>query len=162
MHIWGQTVVGIRPCFYSNTIRGIFNGAISNKHSFYRVLVRVLSKAPTLMPCPGPHQTFVMLICLLPSPREMQSSPVWMVVSIMLIPIDRPMWIPSVLGLFSGAITLTREKVTFSPPNTFMWNCLLSREIMSWIKEFVTKSNLIFCSQQHSISQTLLILMHIN
>ena len=112
-------------------------------------------RLPTLMPCPGPHLTFVMLICLLPSP-------VWMVVSIMLIPIDRPMWLPSVLGLFSGAITLTREKVTFSPLNTFMWNCLLSREIMSWIKELVTKSNLIFCSQQHSISQTLLILMHIN
>ena len=37
--------MGIRPCFYSNTIRGIFKGAISNKHS-YRVFVRLLSKAP--------------------------------------------------------------------------------------------------------------------
>ena len=63
-------------------------------------------RLPTLMPWPGPQVTWSMVICSLPSPMEMQSSPVFMFVLVMLIPDERPMWIPSVFRLSSGALTV--------------------------------------------------------
>ena len=61
-------------------------------------------RLPTLMPWPGPQVTLWILICSLPSPIETQSSPVSMVESVILIPEERPMWIPSVLRLSCGAL----------------------------------------------------------
>lgn len=61
-------------------------------------------KLPTLIPCPGPHVTLKTVICLLPSPKEMQSSPVAMLEWVMFTWVDFPMWIPSVLGLVAGAL----------------------------------------------------------
>ncbi|KAI9160306.1 hypothetical protein LWI28_006981 [Acer negundo] len=68
-------------------------------------------RLPTLMPWPGPHVTFVIVICRLPSPMDTQSSPVPIFESVMLIPVDRPIWIPSVLRLCSGAEMVKRLKV---------------------------------------------------
>lgn len=70
-------------------------------------------KLPTLTPWPGPHVTFWTNTCWLPSPRDTQSSPVLMLESVMLIPEDRPIWIPSVFRLFSGALMVTCTKATF-------------------------------------------------
>ena len=47
-----------------------------------------LSKLLTLMPCPGPHFTFVTVSWDVPSPTEMQSSPVPMLVSRILTTFD--------------------------------------------------------------------------
>ena len=63
-------------------------------------------RLPMLMPWPGPQVTSLMNICSLPSPMEMQSSPVFMCVFVMLIPDERPMWIPSVFRLSPGALTV--------------------------------------------------------
>lgn len=64
-------------------------------------------RLPMLIPCLGPHWVLVMLTNLLPGPKEMQSSPVPINECMMLIPLDDEMWIPSVLGLSSGAIIVT-------------------------------------------------------
>ena len=101
-------------------------------------------RLPMLNPWPGPHETLLMEIFLLPSPIDTQSSPVWMSELIILILVERPMWIPSVLRLFSSAMTLTCWKVKFVQPNTFTWNCLLFRDVTSRTTEFLTKLNLIF------------------
>lgn len=80
-------------------------------------------RLPTLMPWPGPHQMFEMRISVLPCPIEMQSSPVPIRVSWMMTPELRPMWMPSVLGLSSGAsmrILLARK---FWHCNTLKWKC---------------------------------------
>lgn len=105
-----------------------------------------LPRLPTLIPWPGPQVTLWTRISRVPSPMETQSSPVAIFVSIMFIPLDRPTWIPSVLGLPSGAMTITFWKVTFLQPNKLMWNCLLSNDVMSRINASVTKSNLMFWS----------------
>ena len=63
-------------------------------------------RLPMLMPWPGPQVTSLMDICSLPSPMEMKSLPVFMFALVMLIPDDRPMWIPSVFRLSSGAMTV--------------------------------------------------------
>ena len=82
-------------------------------------------RLPTLMPWPGPQVTPWMITFLLPSPRETQSSPVLMFELRILTPFDRPMWIPSVFKLVSGAETVKRWKVMFWHPRTLTWNCLL-------------------------------------
>lgn len=64
-------------------------------------------RLPMLIPWPGPHWTLVTLMPLLPGPNEMQSSPVPITECMMLTPVDLEICIPSVLGLFAGAITVT-------------------------------------------------------
>lgn len=102
-------------------------------------------RLPTLMPCPGPHVTLRTVTCSLPSPRDTQSSPVLMLESVMLIPVDRPMWMPSVFKLFSGASMVTFTKFMFLQFIKFMWKSLLFNELMPWINEFVTALNRKFC-----------------
>jgi hypothetical protein len=103
-------------------------------------------RLPMLMPWPGPQVTFVIVTSLLPSPREIQSSPVAMFVSVMLIPDERPMWIPSVFALSPGAVMVTCWNMRFLHPKTLMWKFLLFSDLMSRTIEFVMKSSLIFCS----------------
>ena len=52
------------------------------------------------------------------------------------------MWIPSVLRLYEGAVIVTCSKRMFLQPSTLMWKSLLFREVIPYILEFVTKSNL--------------------
>jgi len=101
-----------------------------------------LPRLPMLMPCPGPHVTLVMLICLLPSPREMQSSPVAIFDIVIAILFDRPMCILSVLGLFSGAVILILENVRLLQPRTLIWKFLLSSDVILFTIELVMKLNL--------------------
>lgn len=102
-------------------------------------------KLPILIPCPGPQITLWILTLRLPCPMEMQSSPVLMVESTILIPLHRPMWIPSVLGLSPGASTVNCLNVKFSQPRRLTWKLLLFRVLMSLTKLFLTKLNLILC-----------------
>ena len=101
-----------------------------------------LPRLPTLMPCPGPHVTLATSICLLPSPREMQSSPVAILDIVIAILFDRPMCIPSVLGLFSGAIILILWNVRLLQPRTLIWKFLLSSDVILFTIELVMKLNL--------------------
>lgn len=64
-------------------------------------------RLPTQMPWPSPQVILWILICPLPSPIETQSSPVSMAESVISIPEERPMWIPSVLRLSFGALIAT-------------------------------------------------------
>ena len=104
-----------------------------------------LPRLPMLIPWPGPQFTPWISISRLPSPREMQSSPVEIFELITLILVERPMWIPSVFGLFLGALMVTWLNVRFWHPKTLMWNCLLLYDVMSRTIELVTKSNLRLC-----------------
>lgn len=108
-------------------------------------------KLPTLIPCPGPHVMFRMTICRLPSPREMQSSPVPIFELIIFTLVDLPIWISSVLGLFSGALTLKFVNVILLHPKTLAWKYLLSFEFMSWIIELLRKAKPKFCEKLHQI-----------
>ena len=105
-----------------------------------------LPRLPILMPWPGPHLTLSIVTSWLPSPREIQSSPVPMVVSVTMIPDERPMWIPSVLWLVPGAVTVTCSIVKFLHPKTLMWKLLASLDVMPWTTPFVMKSSLKLCS----------------
>ncbi|KAH0433655.1 hypothetical protein IEQ34_026981 [Dendrobium chrysotoxum] len=62
-------------------------------------------KLPTLMPWPGPHLTLLTVMFELPGPMETQSSPEEIRDFVIRISDESPMWIPSVLGLFPGAIS---------------------------------------------------------
>jgi len=68
-------------------------------------------RLPTLIPWPGPQVTLLIVIWLLPLPKETQSSPVAIFESRTLTLVDRAMWIPSVLRLCSDAEMVKREKV---------------------------------------------------
>jgi hypothetical protein len=101
-----------------------------------------LPRLPMLIPWPGPQITPLISISRLPSPMEIQSSPVEIFELITLILVERPMWIPSVLGLFSGVLMVIWSNVRFWHPKTLMLNCLLLNDVMSRTIELVTKSNL--------------------
>lgn len=110
-------------------------------------------RLPTLMPCPGPHVTFKTLICLLPSPKEMQSSPVAMFVLVMFTRVDLPMWIPSVFGLFPGAIAWKFINVMLLQPRTLTWKYLLSFDVMSRIIVLLRKPKPKFYRNIHKKTQ---------
>lgn len=103
-----------------------------------------LPRLPILMPCPGPHVTVSIWTFLLPSPNEMQSSPVFMFVFVMLSPFNLPMWIPSVLRLVPGALMVTWSSLLLSQPNIFMWKNLLLVDVKSFTTAFLQLVNLIF------------------
>ncbi len=56
------------------------------------------------MPCPGPQVILVMEILVFPCPMEMQSSPVAITLFDILTRLDMLICMPSVLGLFAGAV----------------------------------------------------------
>ncbi|KAL1200819.1 hypothetical protein V5N11_009483 [Cardamine amara subsp. amara] len=80
-----------------------------------------LPRHPMAMPCPGPHSTFSTVRSSIPSPMETQSSPVSIFAPSNLIPMDLPMWIPSVLRLSGGASIPIPSKVTFLQLRMFTW-----------------------------------------
>jgi len=74
---------------------------------------------------------------------EMQSSPVLMAVLRMVTDDDNWTWMPSVLGLFPGALTLTPAMCTFLQPLMTMWYSWLFNEVIPLItmfSEFVKRS----------------------
>ena len=107
MHFRGSALMGSRPCLHSHAILGVgevqFLTLMPTTGSSWGYFPRL----PTLMPWPGPQVTLWILICSLSAPIETQSSPVSMVESVILIPEERPMWIPSVLRLSSSALIAT-------------------------------------------------------
>ena len=101
-----------------------------------------LPRLPMLIPCPGLHVTLVTSISLLPSPREMQSSPVAILDFVIVILFDGPMCIPSEFGLFSGAIILILWNVRLLQLRTLIWKFLLSSDVILLTVELVMKLNL--------------------
>lgn len=77
-----------------------------------------------------------------PGPTETQSSPVDITESATLIRDESPMWIPSVLGLSSGAIIRTPLNSRSLEAKTLKWKCLLLTELISRIDVLLTKLNL--------------------
>ena len=108
--------------------------------------LKYLPRLPMLIPWPGPHLTLWIVTSLLPSPREIQSSPVPIVVSETVISFERPMWIPSVLRLVVGAVMVICWIFNLLHPKTLMWKLLGSLNVMPWITPFVMKSSLKVCS----------------
>ena len=76
-----------------------------------------------------------------PSPREMQSSPVAMFESTILMLLELPTWIPSVFGLSPGAIICTELNLMLSDAKTIMWKNLLFADEMRRIDALVMKLN---------------------
>lgn len=74
-----------------------------------------------LIPWPGPQAMRWINKFLEPGPRDMQSSPVLMELSVMDIPEEDWIWMPSVLGLQLGALMFSFLSVIFSQPSIAMW-----------------------------------------
>ena len=83
-------------------------------------------RLPTLIPWLGPQVTWLIVTSWVPSPMEMQSSPVPILALVMVMLDERLMWIPSVLGLFPGAVMVTCWIYKLLHPKMFMWKNLLS------------------------------------
>lgn len=64
-------------------------------------------RLPMLIPCPGPHRIFFILMLELPFTMDTQSSPVPILHFSRTTLVDSVMCIPSVLGLSPGADTFT-------------------------------------------------------
>lgn len=106
-------------------------------------------RLPTLIPCPGPQVIPLILMLRLPCPIEMQSSPVLMMESLILMLLLKPRWIPSVLGLLSGAVIVTRSKVILVQPKSPIWKCLLSKLVTSLTKLLLTLLNFMLCTKSY-------------
>ena len=98
------------------------------------------------MPWPGPHLMSLMSMSEVPGPKEMQSSPVPMVVLRMLTCREWLTWMPSVLGLLDGAMIRTPWTVTPLQSKMDMWNSLLSSSVscftltpLDWLMSSVCK-----------------------
>jgi hypothetical protein len=97
-----------------------------------------LPRLPMLRPWPGPQLILAMTRSEFPCPIEMQSSPVRIWVSTILTSVLASMWIPSVLGLVSGASSMRLLARNFLQPITAMWkNFGLSDVIFFTIVSFV-------------------------
>lgn len=106
-----------------------------------------LPKLPILMPWPGPQATPFTSIDWLPDTMDTQSSPVPMTDLDILMFLEVPMWMPSVLGLSAGAESLTWLMLMFSQAKMLKWELLLLMDSMFSTLEFLTKSNLNVCIQ---------------
>lgn len=67
-----------------------------------------------LMPCPGPQSTFATVMLYDPGPIDIQSSPVPIVMPVILTRVEPLMWMPSVFGLSAGAVMSTALMTTFA------------------------------------------------
>lgn len=70
----------------------------------YRLILRI---SAYLTPWPGPHLMLLINKLFVPGPIDMQSSPVCMVLPLIVTPVEVCTWMPSVFGLRSGAISFT-------------------------------------------------------
>lgn len=101
-----------------------------------------------LMPWPGPHETPEMSMSWLPETMDMQSSPVRMAAPEMRIAVEEPMRIPSVLGLWAGAVIRIWVMLMWWQANMIMWELLLLIDRRLYTLELLTKSNLSVCKLQ--------------
>lgn len=99
--IGSKPIHWIWPCFNPDPNVCVSECAIPHYQSSCSFMD--LPGLPTLIPCPGPQYTSVMLMFLLSCQRDTQSSPVPITELEISTPLECPMWIPSVLGLFFGA-----------------------------------------------------------
>lgn len=81
----------------------------------------------------------------LPCPIEMQSSPVPITEEYNVTPLHLSMWIPSVLGLFSGALILIRLPQKLLTPTKAMWKNLLFTDVIDFTTVLVVETNLTDC-----------------
>ncbi|CAN1159098.1 hypothetical protein LINPERHAP2_LOCUS22492 [Linum perenne] len=94
-------------------------------------------RLPMLIPWLGPHFVFWMVMVSRLSIMETQSSPVPMVLSVMVMCCDLLRWMPSVFTLVAGAITFTCEKVMLLQSRVAMWKNLLSLLVMPSTQPFM-------------------------
>ena len=98
-----------------------------------------------LIPCPGPHLMPLISMFLVPGPIDMQSSPVWSVLPVIETPVDPCTWMPSVLGLWSGAIVLTFRTTTFLQLLITRWADWLLIDVKPLIRMSFAQLNVIDC-----------------
>lgn len=98
-----------------------------------------------LIPWPGPQCTNETEMLVVPGPMETQSSPTPMVEEVMLMLVERLMWIPSVLGLSPGASMFTSLTFMLSHRWIPKWNPLLFNKLMLLTVPCETPMNLRLC-----------------
>lgn len=111
-----------------------------------------------LIPCPGPHWTLLIKTLVEPCPMEMQSSPVPMTDLAIRTILELLTWMPSVLGLFSGAVMWRWCALKLLQLVMNMWNDLLFNDLIRFTTPFVTLLNFIDCTiskQRRNISHAL-------
>jgi hypothetical protein len=138
MYIRGKARRRIRPCFDSHTSHCVCKSAANNSNPRHRLFILVLTK--TSYADSMARSTMYSLDKYIPTTVTERDTIITggNVELITLILVERPMWIPSVLGLFSGALMVTWLNVRFWHPKTLMWNCLLLRDVMFRTIELVT------------------------
>jgi len=99
-----------------------------------------------LIPWPGPHATFSIHKLDVPGPIDIQSSPVPILEFKMVTAVDNWTWMPSVLGLFPSAETLTPCNLTFWQPLMTIWNIWLFNDANPVIAMFFELENSSDCT----------------
>ena len=107
MYIKSSSRWGSKPCFDSNTIRCTAKGATNYSNSWNWLFILVLSKISNADTMARSQVIWLIVTSWVPSPMEMQSSPVPTLALVMVMLEECPMWIPLVLGLFPGAVMVT-------------------------------------------------------
>lgn len=98
-----------------------------------------------LIPWPGPHFSLLMKIFSDPCIIEIQSSPVAMVLFVTCTLMELLIWMPSVLGLVSGATSLSLCNLTFEHLVMNMWKPLGFSDLMFCTTRFWTSAKKRLC-----------------
>lgn len=106
-----------------------------------------------LMPCPGPQKTLEMEMLVAPCPMEMQSSPVPMLLLVILTKLELLIWMPSVFGLFAGAVIFRSWTVILALRVMNMWNDFAFTELIPLTTELFTLWNLIDCTKSGKVTR---------
>lgn len=103
-----------------------------------------------LIPCPGPQLTLSMETWWDPCNMAIQSSPVSMVFLATSTSIDWLIWIPSVLGLSSGALRFSRRSLMLAQLVTNMWKPLGFVDVTFCIIPFLILWKYILCTSKYT------------
>lgn len=103
-----------------------------------------------LTPCPGPHCMPSIHKFFVPGPIDTQSSPVLMVLPVIVTPVELCTWIPSVLGLWSGALSLTLRTMALLQPLITRCATWLLIDVKPLIVMSFAQLNVIDCNFKHT------------
>lgn len=103
-----------------------------------------------LTPWPGPQCILSIHKFVVPGPIDIQSSPVWILLSVMVTLVEDWTWIPSVLGLRAGAIIFTF--CTFTLLQLLITRCIswLLIEVKPSITMSLAQLNVIDCNSHNN------------
>lgn len=110
------------------------------------------------MPCPGPQPMWSIHMFLVPGPIEMQSSPLLIVLLLMVTPVEYCTWMPSVFGLPLGAMILMFWSLMLLLCPMATWIVWLFRDVKPLTTMLLHHRNVIDCIH---VKRELLVKLHL-